>query len=135
MHGRFREADELSRIVIGAAIEVHRALGPGLLESIYERCLAHELKLRGLEVECQRTVRIQYKGLVFDECLRFDLLVNGCLLLEIKAAQEIIPIHKAQLLTYMHLLDVPLGLILNFHEPLMIDGVHRLLLPGANIPD
>ena len=135
MHPLFAKADRLSREVIGAAIEVHRTLGPGLLESIYERCLVHEIRLRGMTVEIQRNIKISYKGLEFDECLRFDLLVDGCLLLEIKAVQEVSPIHKAQLLTYMHLLDVPLGLLLNFHEPRLIEGVHRLILPGANIPD
>jgi len=122
----------LSHAAIGAAIEVHRIKGPGLLESIYERCLMHELSLRQIAAVNQRLVRIEYKGLVFDEPLRFDVLVEDCLLLELKCAQEILPVHKAQLLSYMKLLDIPIGLILNFHEMKLTDGVVRMILPGAN---
>ena len=132
MHPLFQKADDLSRQVIGAAIEVHRLKGPGLIESIYERCLLRELELRGIGAVNQRLVRIEYKGLVFDEPLRFDVLVEGCLLLELKCVQEVLPIHKAQLLSYMKLLDIPLGLIFNFHELKLIDGVVRMILPGAN---
>ena len=132
MHPLYEKADRLSREVIGAAIEVHRVLGPGLLESIYERCLVHELELRGIPAIRQQQVRIDYKGFVFAEELRFDLLVDGALLLELKAVQEILPIHKAQLLSYMKLLDTPLGLLLNFHELKLVDGIARMLLPGAN---
>ena len=134
MHSLFQKADGLSRTVIGAAIEVHRLKGPGLLEGIYEKCLMHELSLRNLAVINQRVVQIEYKGIVFEEPLRFDVLVEGCLLLELKSVQEILPIHKAQLLSYMKLLDVPLGLVINFHEMKLVDGVHRLILPGANQP-
>ena len=133
MHPLFAKADAITRSVIGGAIEVHRALGPGLLESIYERCLAHELKLRGLECISQKQVAVVYKDLRFEEALRFDLLVDGCLLLELKAVQEVHPIHKAQLLSYMKPLDVPPGLLINFHEETLIDGVHRMLLPRANL--
>jgi len=122
----------LSHAVIGAAVEVHRIIGPGLLEGIYERCLMHELSLAQIASVNQRAVRIEYKGLVFDETLRFDVLVENCLLLELKCAQEVLPIHKAQLLSYMKLLDVPVGLILNFHEAKLTDGVARMILPGAN---
>jgi GxxExxY protein len=132
MHPLFHKADELSRTVIGAAIEVHRLKGPGLIESIYERCLMRELELRGIATVNQRLVRIEYKGLVFDEPLRFDVLVEGCLLLELKCVQEVLPIHKAQLLSYMELLDIPLGLIINFHELRLVDGIVRMILPGAN---
>jgi len=124
--------DDLSREVIGAAIEVHRNKGPGLIESIYERCLMRELELRRIAAVNQRLVRIEYKGLVFDESLRFDVLVEDCLLLELKSIQEILPIHKAQLLSYMKLLNVPLGLIINFHEEKLVDGIVRMILPGAN---
>lgn len=132
MHPNFEKADRLSREVIGAAIEVHRVMGPGLLESIYERCLLHELELRGLRVLRQQQVQIDYKGFVFQEELKFDLLVEGVLLLELKAVQEVLPIHKAQLLSYMKLLDVPLGLVMNFHELKIVDGTFRMMLPGAN---
>ena len=132
MHALFQKADDLSRQVIGAAIEVHRLKGPGLIESIYERCLMRELELRGLAAVNQRLVRIEYKGLVFDEPLRFDMLVEGCLLLGLKSVQEVLPIHQAQLLSYMKLLDIPLGLIINFHELKLVDGLVRMILPGAN---
>ena len=132
MHPLFLKADDFSRQVIGAAIEVHRLKGPGLIESIYERCLMRELELRKIAAVNQRLVRIEYKGLVFDEPLRFDVLVEGCLLLELKCVQEVLPIHKAQLLSYMKLLDIPLGLIINFHEMKLTDGLVRMILPGAN---
>jgi GxxExxY protein len=132
VHPLFAEADRLSGEVIAAAIEVHRVMGPGLLESIYERCLVLELELREIPVLNQQEVVIDYKGTVFKETLKFDLLADGCLLVELKAVQEILPIHKAQLLSYMKLLNVPLGLLFNFHELKLVDGISRLVLPGAN---
>lgn len=132
MHPLFQEADELSRTAIGAAIEVHRLKGPGLIESIYEKCLTRELSLRQIGTVNQRTVPIEYKGFVFEEPLRFDLLVEDCLLLELKSVQEVLPIHKAQLLSYMKLLNIPLGLLINFHEMKLVNGIHRMILPGAN---
>ena len=132
MHSLFKKADELSRVVIGAAIEVHRIKRPGLIEGIYEKCLMHELNLRKLAAINQKLVKIEYKGIVFEEPLRFDVLVEECLLLELKSIQEILPIHKAQLLGYMKLLDVPIGLIFNFHEMKLVDGMVRMILPGAN---
>jgi GxxExxY protein len=109
MHSLFARADRLSGEVIGAAIEVHRIMGRGLLESIYERCLMRELELRGVPVLNQEEVVIDYKGTVFKEKLKFDLLADGCLLVEPKAIRDVLPIHKAQLLSYMKLLNVPLG--------------------------
>ena len=132
MHPRFLEADQMSREAIGAAIEVHRILGPGLLESIYEKCLRREFELRGIPVVTQENVSIEYKGLIFNEELKFDLLVSGVLLVEIKAVQEVHPVHKAQLMSYMKLLDVPVGLLMNFHQIKLVDGVSRMMLPGAN---
>lgn len=132
MHPLFKKADELSRKAIGAAIEVHRLKGPGLIESIYERCLMRELELGHIAAVNQKLVRIEYKGLVFGEPLRFDVLVEDCLLLELKSVQEILPVHKAQLLSYMKLLNVPLGLIINFHEVKLTDGIVRMILAGAN---
>jgi GxxExxY protein len=110
-------------------------MGPGLIERIYQKCLPHEIELRGIPVVKKQVVRIEYKGLVFDECLQFDLLVDDCLLIELKAVQELHPVHKAQLMSYMKLLDVPVGLLLDFHEAKLIDGLSRLILPGANQPD
>lgn len=132
MHPFFNRANELSREAIGAAIEVHREKGPGLIESIYEKCLMRELSLRNLTFVNQQLVKIEYKGITFEEPLRFDILVEGCLLLELKCVQEILPIHKAQLLSYMRLLNVPIGLIFNFHESKLTDGMVRMILPGAN---
>lgn len=132
MHEHFEKADALSREVIGAGIEVHKSLGPGLLESVYEMCLMRELELRSLHAEKQQQVRIEYKGIVFEESLRFDILVESCLLIEVKAVQGILPIHKAQVISYLKLLDVPLGLLINFHEVRLVDGVTRLLIPGSN---
>jgi GxxExxY protein len=135
MHRKFNHADRLSHEAIGAAIEVHRVMGPGLIESIYQRCLLREFELRGVHAVEKRAVQIEYKGIVFEECLRFDILLDDCLLLELKAVQEVHPVHKAQLLSYMKLLDVPIGLLFNFHEPKLIDGLSRVILPGANEPD
>jgi GxxExxY protein len=132
MHSLFHTADRLSHKAIGAAIEVHRLKGPGLIESIYERCLMRELELLQIAALNQRIVKIEYKGLVFHESLRCDVLIENCLLLELKCAQEILPIYKAQLLSYMKLLDVPIGLIINFHELKLTDGLARMILPGAN---
>ncbi|MGQ0636709.1 MAG: GxxExxY protein [Planctomycetaceae bacterium] len=101
---------------------------------MYEKCLLRELELRGINAVRQRDVSIEYKGFTFAETLRFDLLAEGCLLVEIKAVQAVIPVHKATLLSYMKLLNVPIGLVLNFHEVRPVDGVHRMLLPGANLP-
>lgn len=91
-----------------------------------------ELNLRGLTAVNQRLIKVEYKGLVFEEPLRLDVFVENCLLLELKSVQEILPIHKAQLMSYMKLIEVPLGLIINFHEPKLIDGVTRMMLSGAN---
>jgi len=99
MHPLYEASDRLSHSAIGAAIEVHRLKGPGLIESIYERCMMREFELRKIAAVNQRIVRIEYKGLVFDEPLRFDVLLENCLLLELKCVQAILPIHKAQLLS------------------------------------
>jgi GxxExxY protein len=132
MHPLFQKADRLSHTVIGAAIEVHRLKGPGLIEGIYEKCLMRELSLHQINAVNQRLVRIEYKGVLFDEPLRFDVLAEDCLLLELKSVQAILPIHKAQLLSYMKLMDIPVGLLINFHEMKLVDGIYRMILPGAN---
>jgi GxxExxY protein len=132
MHPLYEKADRLSSKVIGAAIEVHRHEGPGLIESIYERCLMRELELRSIPATTQKIVRVDYKGLVFDEPLRFDLLVDNCLLVELKAVELLHPSNKAQLFSYMKLLDIPVGLLVNFHEPVLKNGIFRMILPGAN---
>ena len=132
MHPLFERASGLTETIIAAAIEVHRDKGPGLIESIYEWCLLKELELRGLECVSQKSVVIEYKGFTREEPLRFDVLVESCVLVEAKAVEKVLPIHKAQLLSYMKLLNVPVGLIINFHEMKVANGVHRLILSGAN---
>ena len=134
MHPLYQKASELTEIIIGAAIEVHRNKGPGLIESIYEWCLMKELEMRGLECKSQKTVLIKYKGHTREEPLRFDILVEDCVLVEVKAVEKVPPISKAQLLSYMNLMDVPIGLVINFHELKLVDGISRLILPGANSP-
>jgi len=132
VHPLFEKADRISREVIGAAIEVHRHKGPGLMESIYERCLLCELELRSIRSTTQKMIRVEYKGLVFDELLRFDILVDDCLLVELKAVEILHPVSKAQLFSYMRLLNIPVGLLINFHEPMLKNGISRMILPGAN---
>jgi len=132
VHRVYQTADKLSREVIGAAIEVHRHKGPGLIESIYERCLVRELELRSIPAMTQKIVRVEYKGVVFDKPLRFDLLVADCLLVELKAVEILHPASKAQLFSYMKLLDIPIALLINFHEPVLKNGISRMILPGAN---
>jgi len=133
MHPLYKKADALTHKVIGAAIEVHRDKGPGLIESIYERCLMRELELRGIPAINQKLVPIEYKGLVFEEPLRLDVLTDDCLLLELKAVEQILPIHKAKLLTYMKLMDIPVGLVINFNEMVLKNGIFRMILPGVNL--
>ncbi|WP_310387891.1 GxxExxY protein [Roseateles sp.] len=128
MHPKFQHADELSRQVIGAAIEVHRLKGPGLIESIYEKCLVRELFLRRIPALQQVVVPVEYKGFTFEEPLQLDVFVDDCLIVELKAVTEVLPIHKAQLLSYMKLMNVPLGLLINFHELRLVDGIHRMVL-------
>ena len=128
----FHKASGLTEEIIGAAIEVHRDKGPGLIESIYEWCLTKELDLRRLAYVSQTAVEITYKGFVKQENIRLDILVEECILIEAKSVAKILPIHKAQLLSYMKLLNVPIGLLINFNEMKLTDGVHRLILQGAD---
>ncbi len=118
--------NELSGIVIGAAIEVHKVLGPGLLESAYENCLCHELQLRSVVFERQKPLPITYKGVNLDCGYRLDVVVQGMLVLAVNAWDRIDSIHKAQLLTYLKLSGLSLGLLLNFNVPVMRDGIVRV---------
>ena len=113
--------------VIGAAIEVHKHLGPGLLESAYEECLCHELDLRKITYERQKPLRIRYKLVELDCSYRLDVVVEGKIILELKSCESIEDIYKAQLLTYLRLSGVKLGLILNFNVPVLKDGVMRVV--------
>jgi GxxExxY protein len=132
MHPDFDRAAQLTGAIIGAAIKLHRDKGPGLIESIYQWCLEKELELNGLSFASQKVVTVTYKGFTREEPLRFDVLVQGCVLVEAKAVAEILPIHKAQLLSYLKLLSVPIGLLINFNALKLVNGVHRVILPGAN---
>ncbi len=114
--------------IIGAAIEVHRVLGPGLLESVYERCLCYELEQRGIEFLRQDPLPVIYKGQALDCDLRIDILIPGRVIVEVKAVQGILAIHEAQLLTYMKLARVSKGLLINFNERLFKEGLRRMKL-------
>lgn len=119
--------EELTSEIIGAAIEVHKELGPGLLESTYERCLVHELSLRGIKTERQKVQPIIYKGLELDEGYRLDILVDHQIILELKVVDSLNDIHTAQLLTYLKLSDLRLGYLLNFNVTQMKQGIKRLV--------
>ena len=131
MHPQYKKAASLTESAIAAAIEVHRHRGPGLKEEIYEWCLMREFELRKISAINQQVVRIEYKGFVREEPLRFDVLLEQSLLIEAKSVERILPVHKAQLVTYMKRLDVPLGLLINFNVARLVDGVSRLILPGS----
>ena len=119
--------NKLSTEVIGAALEVHSVLGPGLLETTYELSLQHELQLRGYEVQRQIPLPIEYKGLVVPEAYRIDLLLENQLVIELKAVETLQPIHSAQLLTYLKMSGKHLGLLINFHSVRLTDGIKRLV--------
>ena len=128
--GCFNEQDsvnKLSKVVIGAAIEVHQALGPGLLESAYQQCLKHELKLRGVSVRSEVELAVSYKGMALDCGYRIDFIVGGSLLLELKSVRKIEAIHEAQILTYLKLAKIKTGLLMNFNVPVLTDGIKRFV--------
>jgi GxxExxY protein len=119
------EVNTLSGRIIGACIEVHRHLGPGLLESAYEECLAHELQLSGIEFQRQLALPVEYKGVRLDAGYRIDLAVEGQVIVEIKSVEQLTPIHDAQLITYLRLTGYPLGLLINFNVRTLVTGVKR----------
>ncbi|NQV24193.1 MAG: GxxExxY protein [Rhodopirellula sp.] len=119
---------ELTGEVIGAAIEVHRFLGPGLLESLYQRSLERELELRGIEAAAQHRLSVEYKGLSLGDDLILDFYFPDRLVVELKAVAELAPVHTAQLMTYMKLASVPLGLLINFNVPVLKHGIKRVSL-------
>ena len=121
------EIDEISSAVVGEAIRIHRELGPGLLESVYEKALKAGLSRRGLHVESQVPVPIKYDGMVIDAAFRLDLLVEGCLVVEVKAVEELTRLHARQVLTYLRLMEQPVGLLLNFSSLTMKEGIRRLV--------
>lgn len=120
--------EHLTKAIIGSAIEVHRELGPGLLESTYEECLCHELHLRDLKFRRQIDLPVAYKGLKLDCGYRLDVLVEETVLVELKAIENIIAIHRAQLLTYLRLSEKKVGLLINFNAAVLKDGIVRMVL-------
>lgn len=120
------QTNEITKIVVDAAIKVHSHLGPGLLESVYLRCLAYELRQRGLKVVTELPVPIRYFEVEIETGFRMDLLVDDCVVLELKSVEDIAPVHKKQLLTYLRLTDNRVGLLLNFNVNLMKDGITRI---------
>ena len=125
------EFNDITGRILAAAIEVHRTLGPGLLESIYTPCLQFELSARRLRYVAQRSVPIVYKGMPMEACYRVDLIVEDAVVVEVKSVAAALPVHQAQLLTYMQLTGCPLGLLINFNVPRLMDGVKRLINPRA----
>jgi GxxExxY protein len=121
------ELHKLTEAIIGAAIAVHRELGPGLLESAYETCLAFELADRGLSVERQKELPVRYRGIQMDCGYRLDLLVQGQVIVELKAVEKLLPMHEAQLLSYLKLSGCKVGLLLNFNVRILKDGLKRLV--------
>jgi GxxExxY protein len=121
------EIERLAAQTVNAALTVHRALGPGLLESAYQECLAIELSLAGLNLDREKILPLTYRGHSIENAYRLDLIVNGQLLVELKAIEAIQPIHRVQVTTYLKLLKLPLGLLINFNVPLIKDGITRVL--------
>ena len=121
------DIEDVAHIIVDSAIKVHRALGPGLLESAYQVCLAYELRSAGLEVKCEVPLPVQYGEIRVDAGYRIDMLVNDCVVIENKAVERILPIHAAQLLTYLRLSDRRLGFLLNWHVKLMKQGIKRFV--------
>ena len=122
------EINEITEAVIGAAIEVHRHVGPGLLESVYQICLAKELTLRNIPFEQEKSLRIEYKGIYLDGGYRLDFLVDQRVVIELKAVDSLLPIHEAQLLTYLKLTGCKTGLLINFNVPILKFGIKRMVL-------
>ena len=121
------DVEVLAKITVNAALTVHRTLGPGLLESAYHECLAIELGAAGISVEREKVLPLLYRGQTVDAAYRIDFVVGQKLLVELKAVETLAPIHHAQVITYLKLLELPLGLLINFIVPLIRDGIHRLI--------
>jgi len=121
------EKDPLTHAVIGAAIEVHREMGPGLLESIYQKCMVEELRLRGMSFQAQARIPLIYKGKHLDDDLIMDFFFPNQLVLELKAVEKLLPVHEAQLLTYLRLTKTHVGLLVNFNVPVLKDGIKRMV--------
>jgi GxxExxY protein len=122
-----RDVDEITGIVVDAAVKLHTRLGPGLLESVYEMVLARELERRGLKVQRQKQVAFEFDGMYFDEGFRADLLVEDVVVVELKSVEKLAPVHSKQLLTYLRLLNLPVGLLINFGGATLKEGLHRIV--------
>lgn len=122
------EFDELSRKIIGLAIEVHRELGPGLLENVYSKCLEKEFEMNGMKCETEKEIPVYYKGQKVDCGYRIDIIVENKILIELKSVEKILPIHQAQILTYMKLTGIKVGLLINFNEMILKNGLKRFVL-------
>ncbi len=131
-----RQLDEITGAIVDTSLKIHRELGPGLLESVYETVLFRALERRGLPVERQKVIRFENDGLVFDEGLRLDLLVDGCVVVELKSVERLAPVHHKQVLTYLRLLQLPVGLLINFGGATLKEGLHRIVnqLPPSASP-
>jgi len=124
---KLAELNQISQRVLDAAIEVHRNLGPGLLESVYEKCLSKELLFRNIENEVQVHIPLFYKNVPLDASFRIDMIVEKELLIEMKAVEQVLPVHRAQLLSYLRLTDKRLGILINFNVPKLVDGWERII--------
>lgn len=121
------QIEETARVIEDVAIRVHRSLGPGLLESVYQHCLAYELRKRGSHIDCEISLPVTYDGQRIEAGYRIDMLVENCIIIENKTVDQILPVHQAQLLTYLKLHDCRLGFLLNWNVPLMKDGIKRMV--------
>lgn len=121
------DLEKLATVSVDAAFAVHRELGPGLLESAYQTCFTHELNLRGVPYQKELPVPLNYKGIRIDVGFRADVVVDQKLLIELKPIEQLLPVHKAQVITYLKLMHLPLGLMINFNEVLIKNGIHRVL--------
>jgi GxxExxY protein len=131
-----KELDEVTGEIIDAALKVHQGLGPGLLESVYESVLAKSLEKRGLKVERQKSISFIYDDISFDEGFRVDLFVSDRVVVELKSVEKLAPVHSKQLLTYIRLMNLPVGLLINFGASILKDGLHRIVnnLPSSASP-
>ena len=121
------ETEQVARLVLDAAFAVHKALGPGLLESVYEACICHELELLGITVQRQYPVKVRYRGIELETGFRVDVLVGSLLVLELKSIDALLPVHEAQLLTYLRLTGCRLGFLMNFNVGMLRDGIKRMV--------
>jgi iron complex transport system substrate-binding protein len=130
------ELDEITGAIVDSAMKIHIDLGPGLLESVYEVVLAQALQKRGLQVERQKAIQFEYDGIVFEEGFRADLLVEGRVIVELKSVEKLSPVHSKQLLTYLRLMNLPVGLLINFGAATLKEGLHRVVnnLPSSASP-